>query len=129
MPQARRTKQREVIWQVLKRHKKFVSSQELHAILQQKGHAIGLATVYRTLKGLQSGGLVDVIRAPEGEMLFRVCADGTHHHHLVCVSCGDAVEFNSVDLENSLKKVARSKRFRLSAHEVEMFGQCERCHA
>ncbi len=128
MTQTRRTKQREVIWQVLQRQKKFISGQDLHTALQKKGLRIGLATVYRSLKAWQTSGVVDAIRGPEGGLLYRACDEGAHHHHLVCVSCGDAVEFNSQDLEASLKKVARSKRFRLAAHEVEMFGHCQKCY-
>lgn len=128
MNQSRRTRQRELIWQALQKQRRFVSSQQVHAWLHKKGHAIGLATVYRSLKGWQESGQVDVIRGADNEMLFRICSGNEHHHHLVCTQCGDALEISSRELEDSIKKIARTRRFRLASHEVEIFGQCERCH-
>lgn len=126
--QPRRTRQRELIWQELQKQRRFVSSQQVHAWLSKKGHEIGLATVYRSLKSWHESGQLDVIRGADNEMLFRICAGSDHHHHLVCTECGDAFEISSRELEDSIKKIARNKRFRLASHEVEIFGQCENCN-
>lgn len=123
----RRTRQRELIWQALQKQRRFASSQQIHAWLHKRGHQIGLATVYRSLKAWHESGRLDAIRGLDNQMLFRICAGSDHHHHLVCTECGDALEVASKELENSIKRIARNKRFRLASHEVEIFGRCERC--
>ena len=55
------------------------------------GTRVGLATVYRNLQAMALDGEVDVIRTPEGEAVYRSCSTD-HHHHVVCRSCGLAVE-------------------------------------
>ena len=44
----------------------FRSAKELHALLRDRGEAIGLATVYRTLAALAQAGEVDVLLRDDG---------------------------------------------------------------
>ena len=88
----RRTRQRAAIDEVLDQIDDFTSAQELYAMLRARGSKIGLATVYRTLQTMADDGRVDVIRADSGEAVYRRCGIDSHHHHLVCRSCGAAVE-------------------------------------
>ena len=76
---------------VLERTGGFASAQELHQILRREGDGIGLTTVYRALQSLVDDKIVDLLRREDGEAIYRLCGD-THHHHLVCKSCGDTVE-------------------------------------
>ena len=76
----------------------FRSAQEIHELLGQRGEQVGLATVYRTLQRLADAGEVDVLRTEDGEAIYRRCSD-THHHHLVCRSCGATVEVEGPAVE------------------------------
>jgi hypothetical protein len=51
----------------------------------------GADTVYRTLQQMAGDGLVDKVRTDTGELAYRWCTRGLHHH-LVCRQCGTAVE-------------------------------------
>ncbi|MBG6181245.1 Fe2+ or Zn2+ uptake regulation protein [Arthrobacter sp. CAN_A1] len=62
----------------------FVSAQELHRRIKAEGGSVSLATTYRILQSLASDGLADVLRNAEGESVYRRCAAGRHHHHLLC---------------------------------------------
>ena len=59
---------------------------------------MGLATVYRTLSALADAGEVDMLRNEDGEAIWRSCSD-THHHHLVCRTCGATVEVEGPAVE------------------------------
>lgn len=90
----RQTRQKDAIRDVLNGCDEFISAQELHRKLEDRGEHIGLATVYRQLNALAEAGRADTVRL-DGQQLFRLCGDDGHHHHLVCTNCGKTVEIES----------------------------------
>jgi Fur family ferric uptake transcriptional regulator len=104
----------------------FRSAQEIHDLLKQRGEAVGLTTVYRTLQGLADSGEVDTLRNDDGESLYRRCSHG-HHHHLVCRSCGRTVEVEGPTVERWAERVAVEHGYREVSHTLEIFGTCGGC--
>lgn len=90
------------------------------------GGSVGLATVYRTLQKLADSDDVDVMRTPEGESIYRRCSP-THHHHLVCRSCGRTVEVDGPAVEKWASAVAVENGFSEVQHTLEIFGTCAGC--
>ena len=125
-PGQRRTRQRAAISDLLSELQDFRTAQQIHDLLRNNGEAVGLTTVYRTLQAMSDAGEVDVIRH-DGEAAFRRCATTAHHHHLVCRSCGHAVEIFAPDVEQWADEVALKHDFRDIDHELEIFGLCNRC--
>jgi Fur family transcriptional regulator, ferric uptake regulator len=128
-PDPRATRQREAIDDVLEQVTEFRSAQDIHAELRARGHGVGLATVYRRLAVLADRGQVDVLVTPAGETVYRQCAAETHHHHLICRSCGRTVEFEGPEIERLADRVAKRAGFRDVSHTVEIFGTCRGCGA
>jgi len=122
----RSTRQRGEVLALLQEVESSHSAQQWHAMLQQRGAKVGLTTVYRTLQLLVDAGEVDVTRLPEGEQLFRRCSR-SHHHHLVCRSCGKTVEVAGPAVERWADKVAAEHGFTEVGHTVEIFGTCAGC--
>jgi Fur family transcriptional regulator, ferric uptake regulator len=106
----------------------FVSAQQLYGRIRAEGSRIGLATVYRTLQQLASGGEVDLVRTDEGEAVYRYCSTG-HHHHLICRHCRRTVEVDSAAVERWAKRIAEENGFAEVEHVVEVFGTCTDCAA
>jgi Fur family ferric uptake transcriptional regulator len=104
----------------------FRTAQDVHAELRERGEAIGLATVYRTLARMAADGEIDSIRTPDGVAAYRRCSAG-HHHHLVCRECGRTVEITPPDLEAWAEEVGREFGFTQIDHELELFGRCADC--
>lgn len=125
----RSTRQQVAIRELLARTDEFRSAQELHSLLQEDGDRIGLATVYRALGRLADRGDIDVLVGPDGESLYRSCASGGHHHHLVCRSCGTTREVDAPGVEAWARKVAVAEGFTQVSHTVEIFGLCPSCSA
>lgn len=110
----------------------FRSAQDIYAAMRAEGRAVGLSTVYRHLQSLVAEGLADVIHTPEGETTYRYCggsARKTHHHHLVCRSCGRAEEVESRAVERWSATVADEHGYIDVDHTVEVFGVCAECAA
>lgn len=125
----RMTRQRAAVYELLDGTGGFHSAQQLHTMLTDAGHSVGLATVYRTLTTLAEAGEVDVLRANDGESLFRRCVRTEHHHHLVCRQCGRTVEIDSNAVEQWATQVAREHNFVDVDHTVDIFGLCAACAA
>ncbi|MBM6398877.1 Fur family transcriptional regulator [Phycicoccus sonneratiae] len=125
----RPTRQRAAIADALVGTAEFRSAQEIHAALAGRGERVGLATVYRNLQAMAGDGEVDVIRTADGEAVYRSCATDDHHHHVVCRSCGLAVEVTGDAVERWAEAVAAEHGFTAVRHTVEIDGLCADCAA
>ncbi len=123
---ARPTRQRRAVAAALSSVDDFRSAQEIHALLGETGETVGLATVYRTLQALTETGEVDVLRTESGEAAYRRCSD-THHHHLVCRTCGATVEVEGPAVERWADRVAAEHGYEQVSHSLEIFGLCPLC--
>lgn len=123
---ARPTRQRRAVAEVLTTFEDFRSAQEIHGLLSRRGETVGLATVYRTLQRLAEADEVDVLRTEEGEAVYRRCSP-THHHHLVCRSCGATVEVEGPAVERWTRAIADEHGYGDISHTLEIFGTCARC--
>ncbi len=122
----RPTRQRRAVARVMTTFADFRSAQEIHELLEQQGDPVGLATVYRTLQLMADHDEVDVLRSEDGEAIYRRCSD-THHHHLVCRSCGATVEVEGPAVERWTSAIADDHGFTDVSHTLEIFGTCPAC--
>ena len=122
----RPTRQRKAIAAVLGTNEEFLSAQEIHDLLRRGGDPIGLSTVYRTVQALADAGEVDVLRTEDGEAIYRRCSD-SHHHHLVCRSCGATVEVEGPTVERWTNSIAAEHGYADVSHTLEIFGTCPGC--
>jgi Fur family ferric uptake transcriptional regulator len=122
----RPTKQRTAVAEALETFDDFRSAQEIHELIGRRGGTVGLATVYRTLQKLSEGGEVDMLRTEEGEAIWRRCS-ATHHHHLVCRSCGRTVEVEGPAVERWTRAIAGEHGYADISHTLEIFGTCPGC--
>ena len=111
---------------VLERVGGFASAQQLHQLLLRSGESIGLTSVYRALQSLSDDKIVDQLRKEDGEAIYRLCGE-SHHHHLVCKSCGSTVEIEGSALEKWAKAMAQEHGYRDVGHLAEIFGICPKC--
>ncbi len=125
-PVVRPTRQRLAVMAILDTFDDFRSAQQIHDLLRRTGEGVGLATVYRTLQRLTETAEVDVLRTEEGEALYRRCSQ-THHHHLVCRTCGATVEVEGPVVERWASAVAAEHGYQDISHSLEIFGTCPDC--
>ena len=123
----KKTRQRAAILEALRRADAFRTAQQVHEDMRQHDESIGLATVYRNLGAMATSKEVDVLHPLGGEAIYRLCDSKGHHHHLVCRTCGTAVEVESRDIEEWATRTARAHRFRGVVHTAELYGTCSSC--
>ena len=126
MTRMRATRQREHVLERLGQAPTPLSAQELFVDLRAAGTPVALATVYRQLQGLAEEGVADRLVRDTGEVAFRLCASG-HHHHLICDSCGRVEEVRDCRLDQWASHLASEHGFRDVAHAAEFHGTCRDC--
>jgi Fur family ferric uptake transcriptional regulator len=126
-PVRRTTRQRSAVLAVLDDLEQFRSAQEIHAELARRGDSVGLSTVYRALATLAADEDIDTLLRDDGEALYRRCRGATHHHHLVCRSCGATVEVDGPAVETWADRLAAEHGYDEVSHTLEIFGRCEKC--
>ena len=127
LPQGTRpTRQRRAVATALRSFDDFRSAQDIHDLLRRSGDNVGLSTVYRTLQALADGGEVDMLRTEDGEAVYRRCS-ASHHHHLVCRSCGRTVEVEGPAVERWTRAIATEHGYDDISHTLEIFGTCPAC--
>ena len=122
----RPTRQRTAVVEALQAFDDFRSAQEIHELIGRAGTTVGLATVYRTLQKLSEVGEIDMLRTEDGEAIYRRCS-ATHHHHLVCRSCGATVEVEGPTVERWTRSIASEHGYADISHTLEIFGTCPAC--
>lgn len=123
----RSTRQGAAIEAALSAAQGFRSAQDLHGELRDRGDNVGLTTVYRHLTAMAESGAVDALHTSDGEVVYRLCATASHHHHVVCRSCGASVEVEGPEVEAWAAKVATQAGYTDVSHTLEVFGTCASC--
>ncbi len=120
------TRQRAAIAEVFFASDAHLSLLEVLELARARHASIGYATVYRTMKILAAGGLAAEHKFAEGNVRYEHTADGEHHDHLICVSCGKIVEYEDDEIERLQEELAQRHGFTVVAHRHEIYGECTR---
>lgn len=85
-------------------------------------------TVYRTIEALLDAGSIVRVDLGGRAALYESLGK-SHHHHIVCTSCGAIEGFDRCGLDELAREtVARSKAFAsVTRHSFELFGICKPC--
>jgi Fur family ferric uptake transcriptional regulator len=122
----KRSSQREAILDAFVRAGSHVSVEDLLKIVRRREPAVGRTTIYRTLKLFQDAGLASELLLGS-EARFEPLWNRDHHDHLVCVSCGQIIEFQSPEIERLQDEIASGLGFTIEGHRHTIFGRCGKC--
>ncbi len=106
--------------------KRHMSAEDVYKELLSQNEEIGLATVYRVLTQFEGAGLVCRRHFESGQSLFELNS-GKHHDHLVCVKCGNIVEFVDALIEERQIKIAAEHGYVIEDHSLVLYGVCGEC--
>lgn len=123
------TRHTSVILDVLRRHDRFRTAQQLYDEIRDI-HSISVwpATLYRTLHRLEEQQLVEVERAESGELMYRIGGGSVGHHNLVCRACGRAERFTAPNLERLANRLAQQFDFVDITRRFIIYGICDDCN-
>jgi len=117
---------RVLIYQELSDAQNPLSPQELYQAILKKKKRIGLTSIYRSLNLFESLEIVFKI-TNESNVTYKLCELEDHHHHIVCKTCGNVVEFNFCDISDWSKKVMESTGYEVTDHQLNFYGFCKAC--
>lgn len=119
----RSTKQRHAIRDALAHAARPLSPREILDAAQANVEKLGMATVYRTLKGMVADRSVVVVEVPGQAARFEL-AGKEHHHHFHCTKCKKVYEVEGCPGE--LAHMA-PPGFVLEGHDLTLIGRCAAC--
>jgi Fur family ferric uptake transcriptional regulator len=121
------TRPRERVAELVLLSNDHLSVAQIQRSLKDRGGAVGLATIYRTLDLLVKSGLVRAHDFSQGFRRFEAVPAQAHHHHMICVRCGTVTEFGHERLERMLPIIADEHGFQPAHHRLEIYGICRDC--
>ncbi|HEX4997378.1 MAG TPA: transcriptional repressor [Terriglobia bacterium] len=122
----KKTSQRALIWDLLAKSKGHPSVEELRAQLLARGHRVGLATIYRTIKIMLDSGLIRQSRIA-GVTRYEPLVNQPNHLHFVCNVCSRTTEFPSPQIEALIHQLTREQDFEPRFSRYTIFGLCKTC--
>ena len=117
----RYTKQRQAVWDEIRKSDEHRDAEEIYNKLKSNGVRVSRATVYRTIDVLVKNKLVRKMDVGEGRRLFEPRLDNRHHDHMICMDTGNIIEFFDEELENLQEKIAEKYGYKVIRHVHQLF--------
>lgn len=118
---------RECVLDVFLATRDHLTTEELHRLVRQRDPSIGYTTVYRTLKLFAQCGLAYEVDFHDGVVRYEHSLNRRTHHHMICTTCGESIEFFAPELEDVERRISRQFRFRPSRQAFQILGTCSSC--
>ena len=125
----RLTRQRKILLDLLDRTGLHLDAESLFQLAREQDPKLNRVTVYRTLKLLKAGGLVDELDLMHqaGEQHYYETRRKQEHAHVICLSCGKVEEFFGEPLQRLRKQIEAHFGFQVLLARTEVGGYCSHC--
>jgi Fur family ferric uptake transcriptional regulator len=123
----RPTRERYLLLDEIMKMSGHFDADQFYASLSKKGLKASRATVYNTLDLLVSCGLISKYRFGENHSRYEKAFGRPRHDHMICLECGDIIEFVATKLETIQDEVCAEKKFHPQNSTLQIFGICSRC--
>lgn len=120
----RRTPERFAILDALYATADHVDADTLYARLQAAGVAVSRATVYNTLDLLLACDLAVRHQFGQQQARYERAYAYWQHDHLICLDCGEILEFCDPRLQEIQETVASIYGFTVARHALTVYGHC-----
>lgn len=122
----RLTPQRMLVIEALHNAESHISAEEIYEQLHARYPYSNISTVYRTLELLNRLSLVTETDFGEGRVRYHV-AEKSHHHHLVCRTCGKVIDLDESVLSPIKGTLLRDYGFNADLRHLAISGECSDC--
>ena len=124
------TSQRKLVLDVIKENEgNHLTAEEIYELVKKRLPDIGIATVYRTISLLEKMNLIFKVDFGSGSVKYEWDRMDTphHHHHLICLECGEIIEAGEDLLDDTEEKISLKHNFLIKDHCVKFYGYCSKC--
>jgi Fur family transcriptional regulator, peroxide stress response regulator len=122
----RHTKQLEVIWDAIKDETSHPTADQIYEKVRKEIPNISLGTVYRNLQKLAAQQRLQVLELSRSQHFDPLIG---RHDHFICESCGRVYDIFLEPEEITFPPPLPTARFRVTSHQVCLYGTCEECSA
>lgn len=125
----RLTRQRQILLDLIDKSGKHLDAESLFEMAQQQDPKLNRVTVYRTLKLLKEGGLVDELDLMHygGDQHYYETRLKQEHAHVICLRCGKVEEFFGEPLQKLRRQIESHFGFQILIARSEIGGYCAHC--
>ena len=103
------------------------TAEELVKDVRSIDASVARGTVYRTLALLHRQGVVEKHDFRYGPPNYEMTFAKAHHDHLMCVQCGEIIEFQEPRVEQLQGQIVKRFGYQLLSHTHKLYGLCQRC--
>jgi Fur family ferric uptake transcriptional regulator len=125
----RLTRQRQILLELIDKSGQHLDAERLYLLAKEQDPKLNRVTVYRTLKMLKEGGLVDELDLMHigGDQHFYETRMKQEHAHVICLRCGKVEEFFGEPLQKLRRQVESHFGFQIVLARTEVGGYCSHC--
>jgi len=125
----RLTRQRQILLELIDKSGQHLDAERLYLLAKEQDPKLNRVTVYRTLKMLKEGGLVDELDLMHigGDQHFYETRMKQEHAHIICLRCGKVEEFFGEPLQKLRRQVESHFGFQIVLARTEVGGYCSHC--
>lgn len=117
-----------ILKKVFTTHHHF-EADDLYIAFREERIRLSRATIYRTIPLLVKSGLIREVELGENHAHYEHTWGHGHHDHLICVRCGEVVEFCDDSIERLQNNVCSKHGFQAQSHNLEIKGYCSTCRS
>jgi Fur family ferric uptake transcriptional regulator len=127
----RLTRQRQILLELIDKTGEHLDAESLFQLAKERDPKINRVTVYRTLKMLKAGGLVDELDLMHygGDQHYYETRLKQEHAHVICLRCGKVEEFFGEPLQRLRKQIESHFGFQILLARTEVGGYCSHCQS
>ena len=125
----RLTRQRQILLDLIDKSGEHLDAERLYHLAKELDPKLNRVTVYRTLKMLKQGGLVDELDLMHvgGDQHYYETRMKQEHAHIICLRCGKVEEFFGEPLSKLRRQVESHFGFQVLIQRTEVGGYCSHC--
>jgi Fur family ferric uptake transcriptional regulator len=121
------TPHRELILETFLADEGHRSVEDIYHTVKERDPRIGHTTVYRTMKILVDCGLAREIDLADSVTRYEHLCNHAHHDHLICMECGNSIEFYNSEIESVQESASEQLGFKVLDHKLQIYGLCRDC--
>lgn len=122
----KRTKQREIIWNILKKNAKPMTAAEIAAQAGKENNPLWMSTIYRTLDFFLKKKFITKTTSAIHDMSLYELSSNAHHHYAVCTICHKVIPIENCPIRETPTELS-AKDFAITGHNFEIYGICHDC--